>query len=596
MPWCTGDRSARWVSTTVFRAWAAVRTGTTAEPRRRVVGNARERHVPRARYDTRPRARVPRGATADAALKPAVTRRVGVAPAGGVDAPAAGARRAEHHRNDVDRDPRPAFGARGPRPMLGDSETPHRVLVAQQRAAARLTDRLRYLSAGVTLGTGTRTVGDPGSIPTRRDLWTSGSVRVLRSTLRESEPVPTRWEPVTEDDIRTAASGGLLEETHYVELKRAIPQGAGANKELARDIASLAVDGGLLLVGIDEETEPPSLTPLTLAGLPERIEQVARSLIDEPLPLRLRTIPATGSPAEGYVAISVPVSARAPHMVDGRYYGRGDKTKHQLSDAEVSTLMARRQEWERDVKQRLAVIMSADPVPEELRQNGHLFVLATPVAAPEDLLVDVIPAEGWQRELLELVLVKTPTPELSRNRYSPEIREASTASRRSDGWAVTTYGFGPGRTLTSDFREDGLVELEIAENGELRLFCGRAVVSREQDERQGPTRWLFDVLVVGLVLHILAVAKTISDSSHRVGSWDFAVGITDMANAAAWRPASIFPLHSSLSSANVYSASTRTTTEELAQHPEDVAQRLLGRLLRSLGVPDVNDKRRLGNR
>ena len=61
------------------------------------------------------------------------------------------------------------------------------------------------------------------------------------------------WIPRSEADLTESISQGLLEETHYLELKREIAAGRGANKELARDLASLAVDGGTLLVGIGED-------------------------------------------------------------------------------------------------------------------------------------------------------------------------------------------------------------------------------------------------------------------------------------------------------------------------------------------------------
>lgn len=49
---------------------------------------------------------------------------------------------------------------------------------------------------------------------------------------------------------------GLLDETHTLEIKREIAAGSGANKELARDLASFAIDGGTYIVGVDETTTP----------------------------------------------------------------------------------------------------------------------------------------------------------------------------------------------------------------------------------------------------------------------------------------------------------------------------------------------------
>jgi hypothetical protein len=88
--------------------------------------------------------------------------------------------------------------------------------------------------------------------------------------------------PRTEADLSEAAQQGLLEESHYLDVKREISAGRGANRELARDLASFAVDGGTLIIGIGEDKEANSLflAPQPLSGLAERIEMVARTVPD----------------------------------------------------------------------------------------------------------------------------------------------------------------------------------------------------------------------------------------------------------------------------------------------------------------------------
>lgn len=46
------------------------------------------------------------------------------------------------------------------------------------------------------------------------------------------------WSPRTEADLQSAIDGGLLEESHRLDLKQALHATKGDNKELARDIAS----------------------------------------------------------------------------------------------------------------------------------------------------------------------------------------------------------------------------------------------------------------------------------------------------------------------------------------------------------------------
>src|SRR3989442_1354138 len=132
----------------------------------------------------------------------------------------------------------------------------------------------------------------------------------------QNQGLPVWWRPVNEEEIAAAAATGLLEEGHYLDIKRELSSGKSVNKELARDLASFAVDGGRLIVGVDEDTEPPSLHPVALAGLAERVEQVARSIVDQPLELRTDVVSASSQADRGYLVISVPVSPLAPHMVD----------------------------------------------------------------------------------------------------------------------------------------------------------------------------------------------------------------------------------------------------------------------------------------
>jgi Putative DNA-binding domain len=139
------------------------------------------------------------------------------------------------------------------------------------------------------------------------------------------------WLPDTEDRLREMLDHGLLSERHTVDFKEQLDSGKGANKEHARDLAQFGPDGGVLIVGVNDDGQ---LTPIQLAGQRERIDQIARTIPDPPMHVRIEEIPAAGQPAKGYLLVVVAPSPDAPHQVDGRYYGRGDTTKHVLSDAE----------------------------------------------------------------------------------------------------------------------------------------------------------------------------------------------------------------------------------------------------------------------
>jgi hypothetical protein len=74
--------------------------------------------------------------------------------------------------------------------------------------------------------------------------------------------------PADEDELRSMLGQGLLDEGHALELKRALPPGTAANKELARDLGQFTIDSGVLIIGVDEgdATTPPSLTRWTWLG------------------------------------------------------------------------------------------------------------------------------------------------------------------------------------------------------------------------------------------------------------------------------------------------------------------------------------------
>lgn len=66
------------------------------------------------------------------------------------------------------------------------------------------------------------------------------------------------WIPTTEAELVTASESNSLIEGTYLELKRDLARGTDANKELARDLASLAVSGGVLVFGIvDQDDRDP---------------------------------------------------------------------------------------------------------------------------------------------------------------------------------------------------------------------------------------------------------------------------------------------------------------------------------------------------
>lgn len=77
------------------------------------------------------------------------------------------------------------------------------------------------------------------------------------------------WLPNDETQLLDTLDQEVVKEWHTLDFKGALPPGTGANKGLAKDLAQFAIDGGVLVIGVDDndKTIPPKLTPSTSTAL-----------------------------------------------------------------------------------------------------------------------------------------------------------------------------------------------------------------------------------------------------------------------------------------------------------------------------------------
>lgn len=101
------------------------------------------------------------------------------------------------------------------------------------------------------------------------------------------------WIPKTEDELTAAVTAGTIEESITFDAKQELPS---KNQELAKDVAAMATDGGVLLYGLGEDahSRPTVLNPIPLQGAPERISQIVQTSIAEPPRMTIHTIPTRG--------------------------------------------------------------------------------------------------------------------------------------------------------------------------------------------------------------------------------------------------------------------------------------------------------------
>jgi hypothetical protein len=390
-----------------------------------------------------------------------------------------------------------------------------------------------------------------------------------------SDVIRPSWIPGTEGQLREAIEQGVIREDHHHDFKEMLAQGPSANRELAIDLASFAVDGGLLLVGVDEGP-PPRFTPVPLAGLAERIDQVAGSRVDPPLRVTCRTIPSESDASLGYVVVAVPASPAAPHQVDNAYRGRSDTTNIKLSDGELRRIREERRRVETDAYSLLATQIAHHGVKVANSSHARLFVVAQPVYADPELLLRSL-GDNPASELWRMVAA---SPILTED-FEPDFRHVHTGQQRAGGWAI----FHAGTTdPEAGYREDEL-DIFFREDGGIRLYCERAgdMIPSWQ------TRVVMPSIIGGLVWRTLDLARSISGITGYVGNWHLAVGVTNLRGAQAFQKGALLQ---GAYSEDDYSMAFDVTTADLDIDPDALVSRLLGRLGRSLAGRAIDFPRR----
>jgi hypothetical protein len=147
------------------------------------------------------------------------------------------------------------------------------------------------------------------------------------------------WRPKTWDEVE--ALKGQAQESQALDFKRQI----GTNPEIAKDIAAMTVNGGVLIYGVDEDKETllaTEITPITLKGAEEKLHQVAGSRVRPTPDFEVVTIPDPADATVGVAVVVVPASSQAPHQWEDRYPVRRGTTTEYLAEPEVERLYRQR--------------------------------------------------------------------------------------------------------------------------------------------------------------------------------------------------------------------------------------------------------------
>ncbi|MEH0615071.1 hypothetical protein QBA77_42490 [Streptomyces scabiei] len=174
---------------------------------------------------------------------------------------------------------------------------------------------------------------------------------------------------------------------------------------------------------------------------------------DPPLTVITEEIGSATDDGTGYLVVHIPASPVAPHMVDNRYFGRGDKTKYQMGDAEVVSLHTRRRNTEADTLALLRKEMEEDPL-RDVGAQSHLFLVAQPTAGRRICACpSPAPRTGTFASHTQIKRVqesKELRAALANQGFSPDLGDAHQGHRRARGVARSSAGLKSDRTYAPE--------------------------------------------------------------------------------------------------------------------------------------------------
>jgi hypothetical protein len=398
-------------------------------------------------------------------------------------------------------------------------------------------------------------------------------------------PNRPRLRATTWADIVVAAQSGVLGESHWVELKKDIPKASpngDPNLELAKDLASLSVDGGVLIVGVRDKTF--EVVGAAVTGRIDRITAVAAGKITPPLQVAIAdALPHPDNPELAVLVVTVPASENAPHMVGGHYWGRNNVGKQILGDEDVRRLLTTQQARAAGFEQRIrALTAQLDPLPLEDRKNSHLYLLAEPATG-----AGAVPGGADRQYIDGAALVRALGGNLGDR---PSFHNANQSVPHPDGTLLVSPTIKrPGASV-----EDRSVQLLLTDDGVIQVACGQGSRLITADYEGTMVKGISGMFVMRFVYQFCRLAALMSE--HHLGytgPWRVGIYLDHLAGAHpiddddysdVYRRGTFQPDH--------YFQQLLSSTEDLRARPQVVADELTLRLLRGLGIEDMRNRYR----
>lgn len=249
----------------------------------------------------------------------------------------------------------------------------------------------------------------------------------------------------------------------------------------------------------------------------------------------------------------------------------------------------------------LAIIrreVARDPTPPEDKERAHLFMAAQPLSGDSEMLVPFLDGRGWQERLHRFKDehgsghgIQEALKAGNSNGFSPDFDTLQSFDRRSGGVALTSYQIDKGR-IVRDVGPRGynsLAELELYEDGGLRLF-----MSRLSDYLSNPLSTITDTMVpvtfeasaIIYVRRLIGLVVGVTEETGYKGDWALAVAATGLQGVISYVLAHRVGSMSTPYPEDTYEKATIATQLQLTTSPGQVANRLVGRFIRTLGTSE----------
>ena len=365
------------------------------------------------------------------------------------------------------------------------------------------------------------------------------------------------------------------------------------HRDIAVDMASMAVYGGYIVYGVEEDKRKGTFSPypqVLALGLREKIDNLARDLITPALYVEITPVPDPDNPDHGFIVVEVPASPDAPHQVEFVYRGRSDTGNVQLTDDQVQRLMQQRgQRDARLIQEDLASTETADPVPVTERRFPHLHFVAVPTRGWKDMFAHY--TRDTSAQILLLNLCRGLSAQIGGPQASTifsQLRDVSRSARTGGAWLTSRMPEGPqdGVSQLVGVDDDGTIRFIDCDGGTdeagLSGFQTFATRTGAPVLRQGP-RVVHNEYLRYRVSNMLSIVYALSDEVGYPGTWSVAVRVDNIGEYAPQQNGRVPPIHTTVFDDEEYQFSAVVTRQQLAD-PDLVAVKLFRQLYRGMGV------------